>query len=617
MLYSKCAFYIGCSSLVLSFITLMQAYITSDLSMMNVVMNSSNIMPLYYRVAAMWGSHEGSMLLLALYFSIATVVFCKITYDCRLSRYAIAIQLSIHVVILLFIIFTSNPFIKIFPKPRMGLGLNTILQDYALIIHPPILYWGYAGCAMIYSLAVAACHSRRSSRMWIIFMRPWVMFTWAFLTLGIGLGSWWAYKEIGWGGFWFWDPVENISIMPWLVITALSHSIIGNYSSSKTYRMSIFLGVLAFLTVLIGIFLVRAGVLKSVHAFASSPERGMMLLMIVLTYTGYGLWQLSNTYPTNYHTHKILTKKSNKIDIRKAVIVGNYSLIAALSAIAFGTFYPIAVEIFSDESIIVGSNYFNLTVNVAILCGLAVCISVTVRLIPTKVKALQQYIAHFIAAVLLICICYYFAEGKTMMLVHRLRTLDHLDDCYLDIVSLFGIGMSLYMLIAIAQHITSTTRWNMMLGHTCFSVAILAISVCSYAGVEQQKVLTIGNSMKFLDYKIKLCDIRHAYRSNYIAKTAVITVHTGTSDYILEPEVRMFPLEKQTVVEPAILRHILYDLNISFSQVGQVNKKSNSFLISVYYRPMLNWLWAAILLMFVIAIVKAMKLFFSIEKKTL
>lgn len=570
-----CSFLFGAGLITLSFLTLIRSYIISDLSLINVAMNSSHLMPIHYRIAAVWGNHEGSILLLATYFSIASVVFYKLSYKSSFAKYSLLVQLLIHITFLLFIIGTSNPFIKVFPIPNIGLGLNPVLQDSALVLHPPILYLGHAGCFIIYSIGISFC---RYKKIQIIDIRPWILFSLSCLTLGIGMGSWWAYKEIGWGGYWFWDPVENISLLPWLVLCALLHSI----SRSKLYNMSLFLSILGFILLLLGVFIVRSGLLKSVHSFAQDVDRGLILFSIFLAYTAYGFWELSNG---------IRRTSAIKDRITDIILINNYIFLGCITIILIGIFYPLISEFFRSVAISINANFFNITFNSLILSALFLCI------ISTTDISIKPYISTIIIFIIIISIC-------TIVI-------SMFDISYLDILAMLGILFGCYIIIKpLVLYIKRRDlSLYIIMSHGGFGLGILAISVSSLFSIDHQQIIGIGDSTNFANFEITLYDIQHHLESNYIAKTAIISLKSNNKEFFLYPELRIFPIEKQMTSEPAIARHILYDLHINMTQVTD-----DGYLFTFYYRPLINWLWVAVLIISTIVMIKAIEGFIKLYK---
>ncbi|MEI6204481.1 MAG: heme lyase CcmF/NrfE family subunit, partial [Enhydrobacter sp.] len=343
---------------ILSFGALMQCYVTSDFSVANVVANSHSAKPLLYKISGTWGNHEGSMMLWTLIlalFGAAVAIFGQNLPDTLRSR-VLAIQALIGVGFLAFILFTSNPFERLSPAPFDGNGLNPVLQDPGLAFHPPMLYLGYVGFSVTYAFAIAALLEGRVDVAWARWVRPWTLAAWCFLTLGIALGSWWSYYILGWGGFWFWDPVENASLMPWLAGTALLHSAIVVEKRDALKSWTVLLAILAFSLSLLGTFLVRSGVLTSVHAFAQDPARGMFILGFLIFVTGGGLalyaWQAPKLQSGALF---------QPVSREGALIVNNLLLCTLAATVLLGTLYPLFLDLVTGEKVSVGPPFFNAT----------------------------------------------------------------------------------------------------------------------------------------------------------------------------------------------------------------------------------------------------------------
>ena len=342
----------------LAFAALVHAYVVSDFSLANVVENSHSAKPLLYKVTGVWGNHEGSMLLWVLILALfgALVAAFGANLPDRLKALVLAVQGWIAAAFLLFILVTSNPFLRLDPAPLEGNDLNPVLQDIGLAIHPPLLYLGYVGCSISFAFAVAALIEGRIDAAWARWARPWTLAAWMFLTVGIAMGSYWAYYELGWGGFWFWDPVENASLMPWLAATALLHSAVVMEKRDALKIWTVLLAILAFSLSLIGTFLVRSGVLTSVHAFASDPTRGIFILAILCVFIG-GALTLFALRAGTLAPGGVFAPISRE----GALVLNNLFLTAAAATVIVGTLYPLALEALTGTRISVGAPFFNLT----------------------------------------------------------------------------------------------------------------------------------------------------------------------------------------------------------------------------------------------------------------
>ncbi|WP_119392992.1 heme lyase CcmF/NrfE family subunit [Taklimakanibacter lacteus] len=352
------------SLIVIAFLALMHAYVTTDFSLANVWENSHSAKPLLYKISGVWGNHEGSMVLWVLILALfgSGVALFGGNLPLELKSRVLAIQGSIGAAFLLFIVATSNPFLRLNPPPIEGNGLNPLLQDPALAFHPPFLYAGYVGLSISFSFAIAALIDGKVDAAWARWVRPWTLAAWMFLTIGIAMGSWWAYYELGWGGFWFWDPVENASFMPWLVAAALLHSAIVVEKRNALKIWTILLAILAFSLSLIGTFLVRSGVLTSVHAFAVDPARGVFILMILCVFIGGALTLFAWRAPM-LKAGGLFAPMSRE----GGLVVNNLLLCTACAAVFIGTLYPLALETINGDKISVGPPYFNFTFGLIML----------------------------------------------------------------------------------------------------------------------------------------------------------------------------------------------------------------------------------------------------------
>ena len=359
------ALYCSLFFICLSFFALMFAYISSDFSNFNVFQNSHSSKPLLYKITGTWGNHEGSMLLWLLIMSLYNVFFSfNTTLEEPMQKLTIVFQSFLYLCFSLFVILTSNPFLVNSIDINEGLGLNPILQDPALAIHPPILYTGYVGFSLILSLALAGLILNKLDNLWIQVVKRWTMFCWLMLTGGIALGSYWAYYELGWGGWWFWDPVENISLMPWITGLALVHSLMITQQEQLLKRWIVFLSILCFSLSILGTFLVRSGILTSVHSFAADASRGIFILILFLVITGFSFILFILKSPQS-------NKQLNLLFINKtsALVINNIVMLIACITILLGTIYPIVVEVLTNQRISVGAPYYNSTVLPILLPG--------------------------------------------------------------------------------------------------------------------------------------------------------------------------------------------------------------------------------------------------------
>ncbi len=384
----------------IAFLSLIYCNIVSDFSVANVYQNSHSLKPLIYKISGTWGNHEGSMLMMLCILNLYSFSFAFLSkINDRQKIITLASQAIVSFGITAFIAFTSNPFLEIFPVPKEGLGLNPILQDIGLAMHPPMLYTGYIGFSLIFSIAIAALLTEKVDKEFANKLKPWLMFSWSFLTLGIGLGSWWAYRELGWGGFWFWDPVENVSLMPWLCGTALVHSITILAKNNNFKIWSCFLAILSFVFCLLGIFLVRSGIITSVHSFANDPQRGIFIIVLLLIIGGAGflIFFFKSTKLQITKNNFSLTSKSGM------VLINNFLLCLSLFIVALGTLYPLILQLFFDSSISIGATYYNklfTPIAITLLCLMVLVPSVRLN----KFSSKSMFLGHIGIFIVIIAI---------------------------------------------------------------------------------------------------------------------------------------------------------------------------------------------------------------------
>lgn len=629
-----------------SMLSLILCHVLSDMTVLNVVLHSSPHKPTLYKIAGAWGSHEGSMMLWNVYMAFfAFILSFTLKFSFRnLYKMIVSIQLSL---CLYFTIITliTKPFARIFPATLKGMGMNPVLQDIGLALHPPLLYLGYISCSVLFSissgyyftLAKRDNKDKDSLSQLLYFksiLKPWALFSWSFLTIGITLGSWWAYREVGWGGYWFWDPVENASFLPWLALTGLLHSL--RCGSQKNL---IIWSIIPFVLSVSGTFLVRSGLISSVHSFASDNTRGFIilgLLVLMLIHLAI-IW--SQLMFKAYTTNKYLNKPSSHTEI--GAIAAKDKALVCLSMILgitiFGTTYPIIFESFHDYTISIGSHYFNYYVNPIFLLMSAFTLlmhySLLRKMLNSSLKAeikikLIITLVLLIGTAILITVLYWQRHGLVQWSIEP----------YIQFLAALGIILSVYSLAFLLGYIgcffkknqnhhknhinyaqnklshqpSSRNNFMMIFSHISFALAVLIISTCSYGSIEKQQVLCIGDTMKINNLMVELQDITHYIGPNYLAKVAKLTIyeqkhssyackqelHKGTKTSsqtkpcyqfitVIQPELRFFPNEKQMTVRSDIMHSLFYDLHLSVSEIGN----HPELLVRAYYRPMINWLW--------------------------
>ena len=564
---------------LLAFGALTQAYVTSDFSVLNVVDNSHSAKPLLYKISGVWGNHEGSMLLWALIlalFGAAVAIFGNNLPDTLRSR-VLAIQALIGVGFLAFLLFTSNPFARVFPAPPDGNGLNPLLQDPGLAFHPPLLYLGYVGYSVTYAFAVAALLEGRVDAAWARWVRPWALAAWCFLTLGIALGSWWAYYILGWGGFWFWDPVENASLMPWLAGTALLHSAIVVEKRDALKSWTVLLALLAFSLSLLGTFLVRSGVLTSVHAFAQDPSRGMFILAFLLLVTGGGLalyaWRAPQLQGGGLF---------QPVSREGALILNNLLLCTLAATVLLGTLYPLFLDLLTGNKVSVGPPFFNATF-VPLCAPLFAALCVGPFLGWKRAELWPALMRLRIALVVSLA-----AIAVAMTMIDSRSTLAALA---------FGFGVWLIVgsLASLTDRVRSGTlrtiprsTLGMVIAHASLGVVVLGSVATSSWNTELMQTMKPGDRIAFAGYTVVLERMDEVRGPNYIAERATLNVSVGGKPYtVLQPERRLFTVQRRQVAETAIQTNLLRDF---YATLGEGDPKQG-WVIRLYLNPLAPWIW--------------------------
>ena len=575
-----------------AFCCLAYSFITNDFSVLNVATNSNSQLPLHYRLAATWGSHEGSLLLWTF---MLTIWMVAVTLFSRLLPAEIVARvLSVMAVIstgfLLFMLLTSNPFDRLFPVPPDGRDLNPLLQDPAMVAHPPMLYMGYVGFSVAFAFAISALIGGRLDATWARWSRPWTTIAWMFLTCGIALGSFWAYYELGWGGWWFWDPVENASFMPWLVGTALIHSLAVTEKRGGFKSWTVLLAIAAFSLSLLGTFLVRSGVLTSVHAFATDPKRGIFILGFLTLVIGGSLalyaWRAKQVG---------LGSKFDLLSRESLLLTNNVLLIVAAGSVLLGTLYPLFVDALNLGKLSVGPPYFN-TVFVPLMAPAAFLIGVgpiarwkQARIPDLAVRLRWAFALSFVMALLLP-----FLVGGWKWRVS------------------FGLLLTFWIVVTVAQNIwnrlrpsdgssfftklrtTSRSYYGMQLAHLGVAVFIAGVTVVTSYQTERDVKMNIGDTVNVGGYDFQLRNLAQLQGPNYQAMRADIEVtKNGAFVAMMNPEKRAFTTAQSVTSETAIDRSVFRDLYLALGdEVG-----NGAWTVRVYYKPLVNWIWGGALLM--------------------
>jgi cytochrome c-type biogenesis protein CcmF len=574
--------------IAIAFAALTMCYVRSDFSVVNVFENSHSAKPLIYKLSGVWGNHEGSMLLWVLILSLfgALVALFGGNLPARLKANVLAVQSSIAVAFVLFILVTSNPFLRILEPPLEGRDLNPILQDPGLAIHPPLLYLGYVGLSISFSFAIAALIDGRIDAAWARWVRPWTLLAWMFLTLGIAMGSYWAYYTLGWGGWWFWDPVENASFMPWLAATALLHSALVMEKRDALKVWTILLAILAFSLSLIGTFLVRSGVLTSVHAFATDPTRGVFILAILLLFIGGSLALFAWRAP--------LLKQGGlfaPISREGALVLNNLFLVSACATVFVGTLYPLALEALTGEKISVGAPFFNAT-----FAPLFVPLLIAMPfgpLLAWKRGDLLGVAQRLVGAagIAVIAVAVIFAmEGGGPLLVP------------------FAIGLGFYVMAGALTEIVERTgllrvpfatafararglprsAWGATFAHFGLGITLLGIIGETQWSLERIAELKPGQSMSIRRYDLHFDGVTTRQGPNYRELAAHFTVRRhGDFVGVMEPAKRSFPSRGTATTETALMTRGFSQLYLS---LGDPNP-DGSLAVRLYYKPLVLLIW--------------------------
>ena len=572
-----------------SFAALTYAFVTSDFSLRLVTLNSHSLKPMLYKVSGVWGNHEGSMLLWVLILSLfgAMAAWFGGNLPPTLKARVLAVQSAISVAFFGFILFTSNPFLRLAVPPFDGQDLNPLLQDPGLAFHPPFLYLGYVGLSMAFSFAVAALIEGRVDAAWGRWVRPWTLAAWVFLTIGIGLGSWWAYYELGWGGFWFWDPVENASFMPWLLAAALLHSAIVVEKRESLKSWTILLAIMAFGFSLIGTFIVRSGVITSVHAFANDPERGVFILAILAVFMGGAL--------TLYAARAGIMEAKGVFGLvsRESGLVVNNILLAVSAFVVFiGTIWPLIAEIAFERKLSVGAPFFNMAFTPFMLV-LGIILPVGAML-PWKRASLRRTIKPLIPALVLA-----LALGGLAWAVQSGRSLLGPVGVFLGAWLVFGAAVDLWGRTGRNDRLARLMRlpradWGKAVAHAGLGITMLGIAGLMAWEEEDIRVVQLGEPWNVAGFTLELTEVNRVQGPNYFSTMGTMELSKdGQPISTLHPEKRQYPVARMPTTEAAIDNGFLRDV---YTVIGDP-QDGGGWAVRVYYKPLANWIWGGSILM--------------------
>jgi cytochrome c-type biogenesis protein CcmF len=584
---------IGFALTALAMLSLMHAYVVSDFTVINVIQNSHTDKPLLYKITGVWGNHEGSMVLWIFMLSLcaAAVALFSDNLPPALRARVLAVQGMIATGFLLFILLTSNPFLRTFPPAPNGNGLNPVLQDPGLAFHPPFLYLGYVGFSVAFAFAVAALIEGRVDAAWARWVRPWTLASWCALTIGIAMGSWWAYYTLGWGGWWFWDPVENASFMPWLVGTALIHSSIVVEKRDTLKAWTILLAIVTFSLSLVGTFLVRSGVLTSVHAFATDPERGTFILLLLVTAIGGSL--------TLYAFRAPALKGGGlfaPISREGALVLNNLLLSCGCATVFLGTLYPLFLDAMNGPKLSVGFPFFNRTF-APMMVPMIIAVGVGPMLAWKRgdlLGALQRLWVAYIATALVLLVAFYVTYGG-------------------PILAVLGFGLAAWLAAAVLTEFAERIRlfrapfgdsvrravhlprsaYGMSFAHLGLAVSVAGFAASAYAR-EAIEILKPGGRITIAGYELTLDGVTRIPGSNYVADDAAIRVTRGGELVtVMHPERRFFPLQQQTTSETSIRTNLLADLYVALGD----SDSEGDWTVRVYWKPLVPWIWIGCVIM--------------------
>jgi cytochrome c-type biogenesis protein CcmF len=568
-----------------AFGALATSFLSNDFSVLYVAQHSNSLLPKPYQFAAVWGGHEGSLLLWVLLLALWSVAVAVFSRSLPLDMVArvIGVLGLISVGFLLFILITSSPFERLLPAALDGKDLNPLLQDPGLVIHPPMLYMGYVGMAVAFAFAVSALMSGRLDAAWARWSRPWTVVAWTFLTFGIGLGSWWAYYELGWGGWWFWDPVENASLMPWLVATALIHSLMVTEKRGSFKAWTVLLAIAAFSLSLLGTFLVRSGVLTSVHAFASDPKRGVFILVFLAVVVGASLTLFAWRAP-----RVALGGRMELVSRESFLLANSVLLVVATAAVLLGTIYPLIIDALNMGKLSVGPPYFNAVFAPLLVPTVFLMVPGSVaRWRDANVREIAHKLRWTFAGALVLAVLLPFVLGGWSM------------------GAAFGLFLGCWVALGTAQQVIQrlgkpgrigTSFWGQHTAHLGMAVLVIGITGVKCYEVERDVRMQIGDVVTIAPYTFRLNSLDEVRGPNYKAVRADVQVLRDDKVIeILQPEKRRYFSSAMAMTEAGIDSGFMRDLYVSLGE--PLDDARTEWSMRVYYKPFVPWLWGGVLLM--------------------
>ena len=568
-IYQLCLFQ---STLIITcFFTLIAAFIVSDFSLITVYQNSHSLKPFFYKISGTWGNHEGSLLLWVIILTIFSFFFLLSNKhhpkDYKVN--SLIIQNILIIGFLFFLIFNSNPFSIISPTPKEGLGLNPILQDPALAIHPPLLYIGFVGSSIYFSAAIASLLTNYSGKLFAQSIKNWVLISWSFQTLGILAGSIWAYYELGWGGFWFWDPVENASLLPWFAMSALLHSLMVLEKRNQLYFWVIILCLLTFILSVTGTFLVRSGILNSVHTFANDPSRGLYILIFLSLMIFFSVFIFFSKFKSENYNLNSNSKETY-------ILINNWFMIFYLITVLLGTIYPIFTEVLTDHKVSVGPPFYNtVIIPIVVLFLFFMSVGPQARWIKNKFYNLNLFFKILIASIFINFSIIYLFNGYSLV------------SNFIIISALFLVISSLIDLYKSFKK--QTANLSRVISHLAFGFLILFIGLNYNFSLEKDFNLKLGEKKSFENYSIEFKDLKLKDFKNYKAVIGEFTVINSKKNFnrYLYPEIRIYENPSTITYEASIRSGILQDYYITMSNID----RSDYYNIKFQKKPFMIWIW--------------------------
>ncbi len=562
--------------IIICFFTLIAAFIISDFSITTVYQNSHTLKPIFYKISGTWGNHEGSLLLWVIILTIFSFLFLVFNKE-HPKKFRISTLIIQNILILgflFFILFNSNPFSVLSPIPKEGLGLNPILQDPALAIHPPLLYVGFVGSSIYFSAAMASLITNYSETSFVHSIKNWVLISWCFQTLGILVGSIWAYYELGWGGFWFWDPVENASLLPWFAMTALFHSLIVFEKRSLFYFWVIILCLLTFILSVTGTFLVRSGVLNSVHTFASDPTRGVYILLFLALMIFSSIFLL-------FRKNKKENYDLNPNSKETFILVNNWFMMFYLLTVLLGTVYPIFTDVLTSNKISVGPPFYNMVIlPIVVIFLLMMAIGPRTKWIKSRFENLKIYLFILLGSIIINCLIIFLFKSYSI-----LSNLIIISAIFLIISSLED---------AIKFFRKRRIDFARIISHTSFGFLVLFIGLNHIFSIEKDYNIKLGEKKTFNNYSIELQNLKLENFSNYKTIIGELEIHNSKTNKkdILKPEIRIYSTPQTLTYEASIKTDILKDYYLTMSNID----RSEYYNIKFQKKPFMIWIWISVIM---------------------